>query len=252
MKFTKTSLFILCFTCFCFSAKAQFWKKMKDKAVKKLEQKVENKIDQETDKVIDSALNKERKKAKIEKTYRFKGKITVEILSEQEDKASFNIFFDEQNKETICMQMSAGEGDNIYNIISPKKAISFINASGMKIKRVLTEGEFSGFDNTDKVPKKEELQKTGNTKTILGYLCYEYQYKNDGGIASAWVTTQNFPIKATYAPMLGMTNKTNIEGFVLELDYKANNGESATVKVIKIDKDKTVFINTSEYKSMGF
>lgn len=250
MKGIKNSLFLLFFIIFCFPTNAQFWKKLKDKAVKKVEQKIESNIDKQTDKLIDSTLNTKNKTSKIKEIYHFTGKITVEILSEQGDKASFNILFDKTNKETICMQMSAGDNDNIYNIISPKKAVSFINASGMKIKRELNEAEFSGFDNTDKVPTKEQLQKTGNTKTILGYLCYEYQYKNDGGTISTWITTQNFPIKATYAPLLGMTNKTNIEGFVLELDSTSKNGEKATIKVVKIEKDKTVIINTSEYKSM--
>lgn len=252
MKNTKKLLFLLFFIAFCFPTNAQFWKKMKDKVVKKAEQKIENTIDKQTDKLLDSTLNTENKRSNIKQTYHFKGKITVEILSEQGDKASFNILFDKDDKETICMQMNAGDNDNIYNVISPKKAISFINASGMKIKRALSQEEFSGFDNADKVPTKEQLQKTGNTKTILGYLCYEYQYKNDGGIASAWITNQNFPIKANYAPMLGMTNKTNIDGFVLELDYKSKNGERATVKVVNIDKDKTIVINASEYKSFGF
>ena len=250
MKSIKKTLFLLFFITFYFPVNAQFWKKMKDKAVKKVEQKIESTIDKQTDKLLDSTLNTKNKTSKIKKTYHFKGKITVEILSEQGDKASFNILFDKTDKETICMQMSAGDNDNIYNVISPKKAVSFINASGMKIKRELTEGEFSGFDNSDKVPTKEQLQKTGNTKTILGYLCYEYQYKNDVGTVSTWITTQNFPIKATYAPMLAMTNKTNIDGFVLELDSTSKNGERATVKVVKIEKDKTVIINTSEYKSM--
>ena len=184
MKSIKKTLFLLFFITFCFPTNAQFWKKLKDKAVKKVEQKIESTIDKQTDKLIDSTLNTKNKTSITKEIYHFTGKITVEILSEQGDKASFNILFDKTNKETICMQMSAGDNDNIYNIISPKKAVSFINASGMKIKRELTEAEFSGFDNTDKVPTKEQLQKTGNTKTILGYLCYEYQYKNGGGTIS--------------------------------------------------------------------
>ncbi|MFD2565892.1 DUF4412 domain-containing protein [Pseudotenacibaculum haliotis] len=225
----------------------QIWKKLKNKVSKK----VEDKIDKKADKILDKTLSdSENKKSDEKATYKFDGSVTIEISTEKGDTASFEILFSNENKETICMMMDNGESGQIYNVITAKKIIAFINAGGMKIKKSSSADQFSQLDNSDKVPSKEDLKKTGNVKTIMGYTCHEYFYSNDGGSISAWITKDNFPIKSKYAPMLGMTKKSAIEGFVLELNSKSKSGERADVKVIKIDGKKKVTINSGEYKSM--
>ena len=51
--------------------------------------------------------------------------------------------------------------------------------------------------------------------------------------------------------MLGMKDSGPFEGFVLELNFNATN-ENGSVKVVKINSNKKLTINTKEYKSMGF
>lgn len=227
------------------SINAQIWKKIKDKTI----QKVENKIDVEVDKTLDKTL--EGNKNSKSNTYFFNGQVTITMETESNDKASFNLLFG-PNKEIICMQMSSGENDNIFNVITPKKIETFINASGMKIRKTTNAEEFSGYNNLDKIPSKEDLVKTGKTKNILGYTCNEYEYKNDGGSVKAWVVQGNFPIKASYAPVLGMVTNGPIKGFVLELDYSATSGEQSKIYVTKIESNKILTINPAEYKSLGF
>ncbi|QTD36561.1 DUF4412 domain-containing protein [Polaribacter batillariae] len=245
MKKTKLVAVFMLFFLITSSFKAQIWKKIKDKAV----QKVENKIDVEVDKTLDKTLEG-KQKSKLKK-YVFNGQVTITMETESNDKASFNLFFG-ANKEIVCMQMSTGETNHIYNIITPKKIETFINASGMKIRKTTSAAEFSGYNNLNKIPSKEDLVKTGKTKSILGYTCNEYEYKNDGGIVKAWVTQGNFPIKASYAPVLGMVTNGPLEGFVLELNFSASNGEKSKIYATKIDQNKNLTINLAEYKSLGF
>lgn len=246
MTFKKLQLITLLFLLTSVSTNAQFWKKLKDKAT----QKVEQKVDKETDKMLDKAIDGNPEKAKKSQqtsSYIFTGSVTLEVTSNGET-ANFSVLFN-KSKEVFCMHMNAGDGQNIYNVISPKGGVVFMNASGMKIKKSLPSDQFSHLDYADKIPKKSEFTKTGSSKTILGYFCEEYQYKNEGSTVSAWVT-KNFPITSKYAPMLGMTKDSAIKGFTLELAYKTQNGEEANVKVTKIDKNKKVVLNATEYTSM--
>ncbi|WP_442264961.1 DUF4412 domain-containing protein [Tenacibaculum sp. ZS6-P6] len=248
-KLIKTVCIVACLLYAPMNVQAQFWKKVTKRLQDKVENKAMNKIDKKADETIDGALKKKKKKKKTtsESTkYFFKGSVTVEVSNEKNDKTVFNLLFN-RREDVICMEMNVDGTNQIYNVITPSKIISLINAGGMKIKK---ESESIEFDNSDRMPQGEEgLIKTGNTKTILGYNCEEYQYKNEEGSASIWVTSR-FPIESNYAPLLGMTNNTNIKGFVLELDYESKSGEKGLVQVIKIEKDKKYEVNLADYKSM--
>ena len=144
-----------------------------------------------------------------------------------------------------------GEGGKVYNVVTPKNITMFISVSGMKMKKTVPQNQFSQTNFSDKVPTNpDHLKKTGATKSILGFTCYEYKYTNEGGYVSVWAT-KNFPANATNITMLGMREGGPIEGFVLEIDMKSKN-ETANMKAVKYNRNKNVTINTNEYKSMGF
>ena len=144
-----------------------------------------------------------------------------------------------------------GENGKVYNVVTPKSITMFINVSGMKMKKSVPQEQFSQSSLGDKVPSSpEDLKKTGATKTILGFTCHEYKYVNDGGYVSVWAT-KDFPANNTNITMLGMRQGGPIEGFVLEIDSKSG-GNVGNMKAIKYNKNKSVTINTKEYKSMGF
>ncbi|MFY7670571.1 hypothetical protein ACOSP6_05740 [Tenacibaculum sp. MEBiC06402] len=249
-KLLTTAVWIGLFTAYPTTVNGQFWKKIKKRIESKAEDKVLDKVDEKTDKTLDEALEKKPKKATKTKSsksnYFFKGSVTVEVSNETNETAEFNVLFNEDS-DVFCMHMSVDKTNQIYNVITPSSAISFMDVGGMKFKKQVDD---LNFDNTDKLPNKEgDFVKTGNTKNILGYICSEYLYKHERGSARVWVT-KKFPIKSNYAPLLGMTKNSKIKGFVLELDYESNSGEKAMVKVTKIEKDKNVKINSANYKSM--
>lgn len=219
--------------------------------------KVENKAAQKAmrkaaDKMLDKVLNPFKKSvSSTSDSYTFNQTITIEIQTEGNEKATIDFLFDSKNSEVICMKldnMGDDSGGKVYTVITPTSSTMFMDMSGMKIKKKVTNDELGQFDYTDKMPQHDDLKKTGKTKTILGYTCHEYVYKNEGGSVHAWVAT-NFPIKQQFVPMLGMKKNGAFKGFVLELNYKTIN-DSGSVKVVKIDMNATVTINANEYTTM--
>ena len=186
-------------------------------------------------------------------TFSFTSSLEVKMTSS--DGSSADLEFLLGNYSNIYAMSIAskemGAGGKAYNVVTPKSITMFIDVAGMKMKKTVPQNQFSQTNFSDKVPANpNDLKKTGATKTILGFTCYEYKYTNDGGYVSVWAT-KDFPANNTNITMLGMREGGVIEGFVLEIDMKSNN-ETGNMKAIKYNRSKNITINTSEYKSMGF
>ncbi len=248
--------------CVCFflvtqNAHSQLLKRIQNKVENKVEQKLEQKAMEEAektaDKMLDKVLNPTKKKAtaSTNNSYTFNQRITLEMQTEGNEKAQLDFLFDSKNDEIICMKldnMGDDSGGKVYAVITPTSSTMFMDMPGMKIKKKVSKEELGQLDYSDKIPQHTDLEKTGKTKTILGYACEEYVYKNEGGNVHAWVTT-NFPIQGKFVPILGMKKGGPFDGFVLELHYKAAN-ESGAIKVINVDTNSKVKINANEYTSM--
>ncbi|PTX62206.1 uncharacterized protein DUF4412 [Kordia periserrulae] len=226
--------------------------RVEEKATQKVEQKAMEEAEKAADKMLDKVLNpaKATNKATSD-SYTFNQMITLEMQTEGNEKAQLDFLFDNKNADVICMKldnMGDDSGGKVYAVITPTSSTMFMDMSGMKIKKKVSREELGQLAYSDNIPQHNDLEKTGNTKTILGYSCEEYVYKNEGGTVHAWVA-KNFPIKQKFVPILGMKKDGPFEGFVLELNYKAAN-ESGSVKVIKIDTNASVKINANEYTSM--
>jgi len=236
---------------------AQLLKRIQNRVEEKVEQKVEQKAMEEAEKaadnMLDKVLNPSKKKASTntKTSYTFNQSITLEMQTEGSEKVQLDFLFDSKNAEVICMKldnMGDDSGGKVYAVITPTSRTMFMDMPGMKIKKKVSQDELGQLDYSDKIPQHNDLKKTGNTKTILGYTCSEYVYENEGGKVHAWVT-KNFPIQGKFVPILGMKKDGPFEGFVLELQYKAAN-ESGSVKVIKVNTNANVKINANEYTSM--
>ena len=189
----------------------------------------------------------------IPNTFSFSSSLDVQITSNDDTKANLEFLLGNYSNIYAMAISSAdmGEEGKVFNVVTPKSITMFMDVGGMKIKKTVAQEQFSQADFSDKVPTNaNDLQKTGATKSILGFTCYEYKYTNEGGFISIWAT-KDFPAKNTNISMLAMGDKSLVEGFVLEIDSKSGN-EKTNVKAVKYNSSKNVTINTSEYKSMGF
>ena len=194
----------------------------------------------------------------IPSSFSFNKNIDVKMTDERGDSQTVS-FLIGNYPDIYGMSVAPKEmqGQEMLVVNTPKSSTMFMNMGGMKIKKSTSleqMGDQYGVDN--KIPEEGdfEYKKTGNTKTIIGYLCEEvkvdYEYTNQKGSVSFWIS-RDFPIQNKALPMLGMKmNNPNFSGFVLEMNT-TQNGKKFTIEVTNVS-DKKVSINTNEYKKMGF
>ncbi|WP_298423451.1 DUF4412 domain-containing protein [uncultured Kordia sp.] len=250
----KISLCIALFFA-CQTSHAQLLKRIQEKVENKAEQKAMEEAEKAADKMLDNMLGNKKKEQKNAKksndSYTFNQSITVEIETKGNEKAQLDFLFDSKNSNLMCMKLNTEEdasAGEVYAVITPNSSTMFMSMPGMKIKKKVSKEEMGSIDYTSKVPQKSDLVKTGKTKKILGYTCYEYFYENEGGKVHAWVTT-DFPIQGKFIPILGMKENGPFEGFVMELQFEGNN-EKSSMKVIKLDTNTNIKIDANAYTSM--
>ena len=248
----------MCFILTVQVSNAQFLKRIQNKVENKVEEKVEQKATDEAEKAADNLLDKvlgTTKKSentiKTTNSYTFNQSITLEMETKGNDKAQLDFLFDSKNLEVVCMKLADQnneENGQVYTVLTPTSSVVYMDMPGMKMKKEMNKDQLEQMDYSDKISQKSDLVKTGKTKTVLGYTCDEYMYENDGGKIRAWVTN-DFPIKGKYVPILGMKQNGPFDGFVMELWFDTQS-ESGSIKVIKIDTNTNVKIDTNAYKSI--
>lgn len=195
----------------------------------------------------------------IPSTFSFSKNISVEVTTDSGEKQTIDFLigsYPDIYGISVTAKEMQGQGKDIM-VMTPKSSTAFMDVAGMKMKKTTSLDQIGDQLNvSDKLPEDGDFkyQKTGNTKTILGYNCEEYKvdykYVNDEGSASFWVS-KDFPIQNKALPMLGMSlNNPNFSGFVLELN-STHQGRTTTMKVTDISNINTT-INTNEFRKMGF
>lgn len=274
MKFLKVIFFMVFFCLNNQVAEAQLWKALKKKVEDKIEQKsekrTENGSNETNDKTLDESENtidveRKRKKSKsneerTDQEYTFNKSLEIEIsLEKQKNNMVFESFLSDNNPEVSCMKINAssmegaeGMQGDMYILFTGDKTGIYMNMMGMKIKKSMSKMQMAKYDNTNQIDKAT-INKTGKTKSILGYNCQEYLAKTEDATSHVWATTGNFPFQGNFVPLLGMkkSEENPIDGFVLEMTTVTKD-EKIIIKVTKINQDKSFTLNTSAYKSMGF
>lgn len=195
----------------------------------------------------------------IPSTFSFNNTISVEVTTNRGEKQTIDFLigsYPDIYGISVASKEMQGQG-KVIMVMTPKSSTAFMDVAGMKMKKTTSLDQIGDeFNVSDKLPEDGDFQyqKTGNTKTILGYNCEEYRvdykYQNDEGSASFWVS-KDFPIQNKALPMLGMSmNNPNFSGFVLELN-STHQGRTTTMKVTDMSNINTT-INTNEFRTMGF
>ena len=87
------------------------------------------------------------------------------------------------------------------------------------------------------------LNKTGNTKTILGYTCYEYVMSDNQNSIQMWLAPE------LVVPNWFMQNQDVIQGHILEYSVDSPDGQM-TITTLEIKDNINKTINPSEYRKM--
>lgn len=106
-----------------------------------------------------------------------------------------------------------------------------------------------------------ELRKTGNTKTIHGYVCEEYVADSEDGTATYWITDK--PIKGSAAfwgesnPLINSSNyqsksMANIpNGHMMEMYFESKTDKSKSeIKVTEINESSEITFNMDAYPNI--
>ncbi|MBY5949939.1 DUF4412 domain-containing protein [Algoriphagus marincola] len=283
-----------------FSTEAQILKKLKQAAERGATNALEKKTEEEINKLVQRQIEKQLsawgsnesspinmdmesifagigEPVDIEDSYEFSGYMTMEIVStdakgKTEDPVTMKTLMTDQ--EYTAMEISDPEAnEGLMTIVFDFKnsaSVLFMDNEGQK-SSFAYKFDMSKIADEDMDEQVEDydvsFEKTGNTKTILGYTCDEYVVKSEDGEGHYWITQE--PIEGVRSlwsmdsPLLKNATKEKYAkrfanlpyGDFMEMSFTETGGDTIDMTVIEIEKNSPKSLTTSEYpnvmESMG-
>ncbi|WCO01990.1 DUF4412 domain-containing protein [Psychroserpens ponticola] len=184
-------------------------------------------------------------------TYSFTYETVVEITSSEDNRTYKMSYLFNPNENYVGMKVnmsdfSEAETDGESIIIMDKgNSIIFVETQGMKMQMFQTMmgegqtnpmGEMSTYDYSS-------IKKTGQTKTILGTTCYQYNLSDEKVKMILWVAPE---IKLPN--WFGQSSKA-IDGHIMAYTMTSSEG-TMTSTTIAINDHISKIINSQDYKKM--
>jgi hypothetical protein len=114
------------------------------------------------------------------------------------------------------------------------------------------EEEIDMSDTPETYLMNPNVNKTGRTKTIAGFKCEEYTYKDEESESEIWITKD---MKMNTQDFFSTLFKTSLYsqgigwGYLMETtSVDKNTGEKSIMKVTKVDKNSNVRFDLSAYQ----
>ncbi|WP_200976282.1 DUF4412 domain-containing protein [Echinicola sp. 20G] len=281
-------------------AEAQFIKKLKKAAQegvgnaveRRVSKEVENAAQKQTDKYLEQIFGPPTEyeggnydygkmmgsinmNVDTEDSYHFTGFTEMEISGTDEkgkemDPVSFKSFLSNEN-EVWAMQMDPEEKDVESTIMifdnKNNATILLMESKKGEKSRIAYGMDWSNMMGTaadEKIEEVEEtkltFEKTGNTKTILGYECEEYHAENDEFTSEFWVSKEPIQGYASYWSknnfMFSKKMQTKYQAYysklpdgnVLEMTYRSKEDDGISrMKILEINTTENFDFNMSDY-----
>ena len=276
---------------------AQLLKKLKNRVKEATEdviaEKAAQKVAQESGKALDSLLNIDpdyqaqypqhmaemmsagSEDIPIEDTYLFNTKVIYKMTINDGDKSSvvnYEMWFSEKESYMATQVGNESKPDPndmpsvVLSILDDKNQAMIILMEEQKMAQLLSmskirtiateENESEGADTDFK-----GLQKTGNTKKILGYTCDEFVSENESNKLSFWVTTELtlFQKNMFYNMSRSLGGNTfedipaEANGFMMEMNFEnLSTNEKSHMQVVDIlDEDKEIEMANYQRMNLG-
>lgn len=280
------------------TAEAQILKKLKQAAERGVTDALEKKTEEEVNKLVQRQIEKQisnwggnesspinmdmesiftgiGEPVDIEDSYEFSGYMTMEIVStdskgKTEDPVTMKTLITDQ--EYTAMEISDPDSkEGLMTVVFDFKnsaSVLFMENDGEKssfaYKFDLNEITYS--DTLQQVEDLEDydvsFEKTGNTKTILGYTCDEYIVKSEDGEGQYWITQE--PIEGLRSlwsidsPMIKNATKEKYSkrlanlpyGDFMEMTFTEQGGDTVKMNVIEIEKNSPKSLTSAEYPNL--
>lgn len=275
MKSIFSFLFLICFA---YSGHSQIFERLADKAAKSAERTVERKVEQksakETDEAFDSVFesnDKNSSSSKKDKTsentekpsknsntpeavYSFTHKYVMQM--ESDDYTTNLTYYLAENQSYFGSTVESAT--SMISVMDMEKQTLFMFTEAGGTKMLMASGM-----NLDKIMKDNaedadaRVEKTGRTKTILGYMCSEYKVTSEDMTGEFWITQDagiTFP-KGFY-DMADKNKNSNqawmadMKGIMMEMhitDTSKRKNKTMTMRCVALEKSKFK-INSSDYK----
>jgi hypothetical protein len=279
------------------SANAQILKKLKKRVQEATEdvivEKAAQKTAQETGKAMDSLLNidpdYEQKNPEqwqkmfgqggadvpIEESYHFDTNVmyTMEFTSNKENSVvDYSMWFSDKDNymATQVSQIKSGSKDNqempatVFSVIDEKNKAMIILMQEQRIAQVISmdkikdiateENESDGLDASF-----DAINKTGNSKKILGYDCEEFASENQDTRSTFWVT-QELDIYQknmfyNVSKSLGGSSFGSIpkeaKGLMMEMHFEHKSKDERGKMIVKEIRKESKSIETEGYQFMN-
>ena len=282
----KNILFIALFSIFIIQpTQAQsFLKKLSDRAMKKANNDIKDKSkDKKKDKEesigafdlkgLMKGIGLETTPVATEDTYYFDHLIQMHIESYDQNgnktsDGDFITHFDPKSKSMAYQAISgdmANKGQGMF-IVDTKNQATIILSEENGQKSGIVYGMGGYFETLGEEIEEEDIDmeetpetymanpnitKTGRTKTIAGYKCEEYVYKNEDGKSNIWITkdlklnTRDF-LSALYKAST-MSNGMGW-GYIMEATTVENSGEKSIMKVTRVDSNSNIKFSLKDYE----
>lgn len=261
----KSVITFFVIVCFSFSGQAQIFDRLVDKATKSAERTIERKVEQksanETDKAFDSVFESPDKPSESierktpESVYEFSHKYVMQIES---DKYTTNLtYYLAKNKNFFGSTMEAAASMFTVMDFDKRTMFMFTEAGGKKML-MASKLDLNDIisDDLEENPTAQ-IEKTGNSKTILGFECSEYLVTSKDMKGSFWITQDaNITFPNGFYQVSDKKKKSNqawmsnMEGIMMEMhiiDTSKRKPQTMIMRCVELE-ESSFKINTSEYK----
>ena len=208
----------------------------------------------------------------VEDSYTFKNLIQMHVESfdrngKKESEGEFITHFDPQTSSMAYQVVSGNMGEpgqGLFIIDLKNQAVIILSEEdGNKSGLVYGMGSFfSGEDmpaddlSLEETPESylanPNVSKTGRTKTIAGYTCEEYKYKDEESESLMWITND---LKLNARDFFGTLFKTTLYaggiswGYMMEVTTTDNStGEKSFMEVTRVDQNSDTKYSLSGYQ----
>jgi len=255
-------------------------RRAEQKVNRKLQREVDRTIDKTVDKTIESAKGEDSRSSKNKKDDEFSDGVIFEAEDEKPREVKPNEFIGSFTMEVEDYNSNGrlkrnGQTTVRYTIDTWQLAISMLDENGKEENRIIYHNRdnymvtFTDLEKGEAMKmtpprirtsavaesaSKYKFNKTGNTKTILGYLCHEYEYTTDDGSGTAWLAKDlTGAMEAMFNfSFINQSNQADGEllgqfaeyGMWLENEFIKNNGERSHSVITQVESgkiDPTVF-----------
>jgi hypothetical protein len=290
---------------FTLGLSAQIIDKTEDKAKKKADQRVDRKIDQQLDKGLDAieGLFSKKKKKKddadekestnspssnnmgsimgmmgseeIDRTYEFDHNFRLKIESYKKDKLDSEMtmkMYMSEETSTMGVKMEGEEAKQLDFMVFDMKEqemLSMMNNDGQKMGIRIETDPPSEEEAVDQSMPQVRFEKTGNSKTISGFSCDEYQIIYESktedqseGEQYFWITDEaetdwikSMTKMAAHSPNMPVNYDvpdSYPEGSVIQMvQYDEDKKEKSVITVLEMNMDDSYSFSTKGYSFMN-